>query len=62
MVKNIFSNLSRGFFYSFGRFLFILFVALCLATIIKLVCHDSGSTLVDPDSLHTFYVKRGATK
>lgn len=35
MIKNVFSNLSRGFFYTIGRLLAFAFIGLVIATIIS---------------------------
>ena len=34
MVKNVFSNLSRGFFYTLGKFIAIAFIGLVIYTLV----------------------------
>lgn len=35
MVKNVFSNLSRGFFYSIGKVLAIIFIGFIIVTLVN---------------------------
>lgn len=35
MIKSVFSNLSRGFFYTIGRILALAFIGLVIATLVS---------------------------